>query len=123
MTFALHLNIKTGTIRVKQATIAKECGCTDRTVRNAVSQLVKAGIFESQRTGRSAVLRISCKDHCNISSGSCVPVRPEATFLSDGDNTLKTQDDKVKNPKDMMPWEYDPKLTSHGEEAYKRGLW
>ena len=123
MTYALHLNIKTGTIRVKQATIAKECGCTDRTVRNAVSQLVKAGIFESVRTGRSAVLRIPCKNNCNITSGSCVPVRPEATFLSGGNNPLKLQDAKVTNPNAMMPWEYDPKLTSHGEEADKRGIW
>ena len=123
MTYALHLNIKAGTIQVKQATIARECGCTDRTVRSAVAKLVEAGIFENVRTGRTSVLRIPCKEHCNISDGSCVPIRPEATFLSGTSKVLKIKDGKVKHPNKMMPWEFDPSLTSHGEEANKRGLW
>jgi len=123
MTYALHLNIKTGIIRVKQATIARECGCTDRTVRAAVAQLVKVGIYENVRTGRTSLLKIACKDNCNITSGKQVPVRPEATFRSASANELNLQETKAKNPRNMMPWEYDPSITTHGEEAYKRGIW
>ena len=126
MTYALHLNIKAGTIRVKQATIARECGCTDRTVRGAVAKLVDAGVFEMQCTGRTAVLRIPCKEYCNISTGSCVPVRAEATFRSANGKRLKLQDEgsnhgeRKFNPRKAMPWEFDPAMTTRAEEEDKR---
>ena len=128
MTYALHLNIKAGTIRVKQATIARECGCTDRTVRGAVAKLVDAGIFKQVRTGRTSVLRIACKNNCNMKSdGSYVPVRAEATFRSAKHKRLKIQDDviddpsrKVFNPLTAMPWEFDKAMTTRAEEEDKR---
>jgi len=119
MTYALHLNIKAGTIRVKQATIARECGCSDRTVRGAVAKLVEAGVFEQVRTGRTALLRLPCKENCNISTGSYVPVRPEATFQSGDGNMAKLQDDNGKYPESNLPWDYDPSMSTRAEEENK----
>ena len=56
MALALHMNVKAGHIRMKQETIAKECGFSRRTVVRAVLALVAAGVFESRRTGRTAIL-------------------------------------------------------------------
>mgnify|MGYP003478435215 CR=1 FL=1 len=56
MALALHMNVKAGHIRMKQETIAKECGFSRRTVVRAVLALVAAGGFESRRTGRTALL-------------------------------------------------------------------
>lgn len=56
MALALHVNIRAGHIRIKQETIAKECGFSRRTVVRAVNALVAAGVFESRRTGRTAIL-------------------------------------------------------------------
>ena len=56
MVLALHMDRKTGKIRVRQKTIAEECGVSDRTVRKAIANLVDAAVFTSQRTGRAAIL-------------------------------------------------------------------
>lgn len=53
---ALHIDRKTGKIRVRQEIIAQECGVSTRTVRRAIASLVAEGILSSQQTGRSAVL-------------------------------------------------------------------
>jgi predicted ArsR family transcriptional regulator len=56
MALALHIDRKTGKIRVRQEIIAQECGVSTRTVRRAIASLVAEGILSSQQTGRSAVL-------------------------------------------------------------------
>lgn len=56
MAIALHIDRKTGKIRVRQEIIAQECGVSTRTVRRAIASLVAEGILSSQKTGRSAIL-------------------------------------------------------------------
>lgn len=56
MAYSLHLCVATQTIRVKQSTIAKECGCSRRTVLTALKNLVRQGVFASRVTGRAAVV-------------------------------------------------------------------
>lgn len=56
MVLALHMDRKTGKIRIRQDSIAQECGVSSRTARRAVASLVAEGFFSSQQTGRSAIL-------------------------------------------------------------------
>ena len=56
MVLAIHMDKRTGKIRVRQKTVARECGVSARTVRRAVAALVSSGVFVSVATGRSSVL-------------------------------------------------------------------
>ena len=56
MVLALHMDKRTGKIRVRQETVAQECGVSARTVRRAVAALVSSGVFVSVAPGRSSVL-------------------------------------------------------------------
>ena len=58
MVLALHMDKRTGKIRVRQETVAQECGVSVRTVRRAVAALVSSGVFTSTATGRSSVLPV-----------------------------------------------------------------
>ena len=58
--YALHLNKKTGEIKVKQEVIAHKCGCSVSTVKRAVKALCLAGIWQVQkRRGAAAIIPIS----------------------------------------------------------------
>ncbi len=57
LVLALSLDARSGRARISQAKLAELCGVTVRTVRRAVAILVASGLFVSQRTGRSSVLR------------------------------------------------------------------
>ena len=98
MAYSLHLCVATQTIRVKQATIAKECGCSRRTVLTALKNLVRHGVFASRVTGRAAV------------------VEP-------GEKLLGIYDVKQASQQMCRDVHSAPEiLTSHGEEEYKREL-
>lgn len=57
--YALHLNKKTGEIKVKQEVIAHKCGCSVSTVKRAVKALCLAGIWQVQkRRGAAAIIPI-----------------------------------------------------------------
>lgn len=76
MALALHMDKRTGKIRVRQETVAQECGVSVRTVRRAVAALVSSGVFTSTATGRSSVLAAgSGKSTGRVDRPRC-PVRP-----------------------------------------------
>ena len=58
LAYALHLDGRTGTARVRQQRIAAECGLSPRTVRRAMRELERVGLIETQRTGRSVIVRV-----------------------------------------------------------------
>ena len=99
MALALHMDRKTGKIRVRQKTIAEECGVSDRTVRKAIANLVDDAVFTSQRTGRAALLTPLWKE-----SG-----RVERKPTSD------------QTGKQLPPWVLDTTLSTRPEEEEKRG--
>ena len=56
MALALHLSVSSMTIRIRQQTLARECGLSARSIRRAISGLVAVGLFESRVTGRASIL-------------------------------------------------------------------
>ena len=58
LAYALHLDGRTGAARVRQQRIASECGLSPRTVRRAMRELERVGLIETQRTGRSVIVRV-----------------------------------------------------------------
>lgn len=110
MVLALHLNKKTGKIRVRQETVAQECGVSVSTARRAIKNLVSAGAFESKRTGRATIL---------------APTTPQASGKNSGIverspvNSLIVHPRPIKRRKNM-PWDYDTTHSTMAEEKGKR---
>ena len=112
MALALHMNVKAGHIRMKQETIAKECGFSRRTVVRAVLALVTAGVFESRRTGRTAIL-VPAESSAGASVKSSVNV--EVTPVSH----QKCHPCHIRQQKESDLWDCPPTSTP-AEELYKR---
>lgn len=110
MALALHMNVKSGHIRIKQETIAKECGLSRRTVVRAVLALVDSGFFESRRTGRTAIL-IPVSGSAGVKESGNVEVTPVSH--------QKCHPCHIRGKKWTMPWECPPTSTP-AEEEYKR---
>lgn len=53
-----HINARTGQTRLRQHTIADECGLSIPSVKRAIRSLVKAGILACQSTGRSSIFSL-----------------------------------------------------------------
>lgn len=110
MAIALHFNKKTKTIRVRQETIAAECGVSVPTVRRAIKALVAANVFESKRTGRAAIL---------------VPVDPPPSGKNSGIVERSPVSHLIAHPRSIrgrskMPWNYDLTYSTTFEEKGKR---
>lgn len=109
MALAIHFNKRAKTIRIRQETIAAECGLSLATVKRAIKALVAANVFESKRTGRAAIL---------------VPVEPQVS----GKNSGIVERSPMSHPidhqraigKKKMPWDYDLSLSSKPEEEGER---
>ena len=112
MALALHMNVKAGHIRIRQETIAKECGFSRRTVVRAVLALVAAGVFESRRTGRTAIL-IPAESSAGAGVKSSVNV--EVTPVSH----QKCHPCHNRAQKESDLWDCPPTSTP-AEELYKR---
>lgn len=105
MALALHIDRKTGKIRVRQEIIAQECGVSTRTVRRAVSSLVAERIFSSQQTGRSAIL-VPLGKECGIVD------RPPVTYL--------TGHQRPTGRREKAHFDLDTSLSTRVEEQNKR---
>ena len=79
MALALHVNLTSGYIRIRQATTAQECGLSVSTVKRAVRGLIEAGIFDSKRTGRATIL-IPLDDAASVKNSGIVE-RSLVTYL------------------------------------------
>lgn len=112
MVFALHLNRKSGQIRVRQEVIAQECQCKERVVRNALVKLESAGIFSSKRTGRATVLRVLedtgkksviVERHQRADqTGTTVPIRKRKTNCFQLDTELSTRAEENAKRKEKL---------------------
>lgn len=98
---AFHLNAKTKTTRLRQATIAEECGLSVRSVKRAFKALRDSGLLEMQATGRSPIIRIGTGNNTGNVEGPQV--------------VLQRGHEKRK-----MPWEYDTEFSTAAEEQDKR---
>lgn len=110
MVLALHLNKRAQAIRVRQKTLAAECGCSVSSVKRAIKGLVERGVFTSKRTGRAAVL---------------VPKEPQAGGINSGIVESSPVTHLIAHPwsiskPERMPWEYDTTYSSLVEEKDKR---
>lgn len=110
MALALHINVATGQIRIRQSTAAKECGLSARSVLRAVRGLVAAGLFESRRTGRATILTpAQGADDGNNSGIVEVPLV-----------THQIRHSVTSRKGRAMPWDIDTTLSTPAEERYKR---
>jgi DNA-binding transcriptional regulator PaaX len=70
----------TGTATIAQSYLAKETGCTTRTVRNAIAELEALGLIEHKRTGRASVYRLT----------GCADLLPPKQRTNNANNTSTT---------------------------------
>ena len=112
MALALHLNVRAGHVRMKQQTIANACGFSRRTVVRAVISLVAAGIFESRRTGRTAILVPTAPSaDASVKDSVSVAVTPVSH--------QKCHPCHIRSKKEISQWECPP-TSSPAEEMHKR---
>lgn len=98
---AFHINRRTQATRLRQATIAEECGLSVRSVKRAFKSLRDAGLLDMQATGRSPIIRIGTGNNTgNVEGPDEAPQRG--------------------HEKRKMPWEYDTALSTTAEEQDKR---
>lgn len=98
---AFHINRKTQTTRLRQATIAEECGLSVRSVKRAFKALRDAGLLDMQATGRSPIIHV-----CTGNNTGNVEGPQEAP--------------QQGQEKRKMPWEYDTEFSTVAEEQDKR---
>lgn len=98
---AFHINRRTQATRLRQATIAEECGLSVRAVKRAFKALRDSGLLEMQATGRSPIIRIGTGNDTGNVEGP--PVAPQRG-----------------HEKRKMPWEYDTEFSTAAEEQDKR---
>lgn len=85
---AFHLNAKTKTTRLRQATIAEECGMSVRSVKRAFKALRDSGLIETQATGRSPIIHVCTGNNTgNVEGPQVAPQRGQMEH--------------------RMPWEYE----------------
>ena len=110
MALALHVNLTSGHIRIRQATTAQECGLSTSTVKRAVRGLIEAGIFDSKRTGRATIL---------------IPLDGAASVKNSGivERSLVTHQighgRPIRRRQRSMPWDC-PDTSTPAEELHKR---
>ena len=98
---AFHVNRKTQTTRLRQSTIAEECGLSVRSVKRAFKALRDAGLLDMQVTGRSPIIHVCTGNNTgNVEGPQEAPQRG--------------------HEKRKMPWEYDTTLSTIAEEQDKR---
>lgn len=98
---AFHVNRKTQMTRLRQATVAEECGLSVRSVKRAFRALRDSGVLEMQATGRSPIIRIGTGNNTgNVEGPQVAPQRG--------------------HEKRKMPWEYDTEFSTAAEEQDKR---
>ena len=111
MALALHRSVSTGTIRVRQATTAKDCGLSARSVRRAINGLVAAGVFASKATGRASIL--VPLDAAEGGENSGIVERPPVTHQVGHQRPIGRK-------QRTMPWDIDTTLSTPAEERCKR---
>lgn len=98
---AFHINRTTQATRLRQSTIAEECGLSVRSVKRAFKALRDAGLLEMKATGRSPIIHVCTGNNTgNVEGPREAPQR--------GHERRK------------MPWEYDTTLSTVAEEQDKR---
>lgn len=98
---AFHINKRTQSTRLRQDTIAEECGLSVRSVKRAFNALREAGLLEMQATGRSPIIHVPPGNNTgNVEGPQVAPQRG--------------------HEKRKMPWEYDTEFSTAAEEQDKR---
>ena len=98
---AFHINQRTQTTRLRQATVAEECGLSVRSVKRAFKGLRDAGLLDMQATGRSPIIHVSTGNNTGNVEGPLVA-------------------HQMGQMKRKMPWEYDTEYSTAAEEQDKR---
>lgn len=105
MVIAYHIHRKRKLSRVRQDTIAKECGVSIPTVKRAVSALRRERFIDIQTTGRASFYRAIVKDLCYVEGSPMIPQKDQQRSITRG-----------------KPWELDTVFSTTAEEKYKRLL-
>lgn len=105
MVIAFHIHKKTKFSRVRQETLAAECGVSIPTVKRAVAALRKEKLVDVQTTGRASFYRPYVKDSCYVEGSPMIP-----------------QGDHQRSRSKGKPWDLDTVFSTRAEEQYKRLL-
>lgn len=98
---AFHINRRTQATRLRQSTIAEECGLSVRSVQRAFKALRDADLLDMQATGRSPIIHV-------------------CTGNNTGNVEPPLEAGQIRHEKRKMPWEYDTELSTVAEEQDKR---
>ena len=98
---AFHINRRTQATRLRQATVAEECGLSVRSVKRAFKALRDAGLLDMQATGRSPIIHILPVNNTGNVEGPLVAPQ-------------------MGQKRHVMPWEYDTEYSTAAEEQDKR---
>ena len=104
MTIAYHIHRKRKLSRVRQETIALECGVSIPTVKRAVAALRRERFIDVQKTGRASFYR-TVKDSCYVEGSPMIHLR-----------------DHQQHTAHAKPWVLDTEFSTAAEEKYKRLL-
>ena len=105
MVIAFHIHKKTKFSRVRQETLAAECGVSIHTIKRAVAALRKEKLVDVQTTGRASFYRPYIKDYCYVEGSPMIPQR-----------------DHKRSSNKSNPWDLDTVFSTRAEEQYKRLL-
>lgn len=111
MALALHLSVSSMTIRIRQQTLAQECGLSARSIRRAINGLVAVGLFESRVTGRASIL-VPVESVSTVKNSGIVE-RPPVTYLIGHQCPTRT---RKKRPSRYNP---DTECSTRAEEIGK----
>ena len=105
MAIAFHIHRKTKFSRVRQETLAAECGVSIPTVKRALAALKKEGLIDVQTTGRASYYRPVVKDSCYVEGSPVSYQKAHGRYIAV-----------------QSPWALDTEFSTKAEERYKRLL-
>lgn len=120
---AYHLNKKTGNIRVKQETIARECALSRRAVSAAIVRLVDLDFFTRTRTVRTDVLTPSARLEIVCGIDQCAPGLHSNAHHGYTGNPQHTKKTGTKNRRRRKTYDDTfacPSTSTPAEERLKR---
>ena len=105
MVIAFHVHRKGKFSRIRQETLAKECGVSIPTIKRAVAALRKERLIQVKTTGRASYF---------------VPLLKDSTYVEVSPVIPQTAHQRAIGRQN--PWDLDTVFSTRAEEQYKRLL-
>ena len=105
MVIAFHVHRKGKFSRIRQETLAKECGVSIPTIKRAVAALRKEQLIQIKTTGRASYYQPLLKESTYVEVSPVIPQTARRRAIGN-----------------CNPWELDTVFSTKAEEQYKRLL-